>query len=263
MQPKKTNYYTDELHDDFAATQGIHGCVIPDDFPYIRKSRLWNFTAFLAYRCIVTPLAWLYCKIFHGLRIQGKKNLRGIRSGYCLYGNHTQYAVDAFVPTLISFPRKAHILTGPDAVSLFGLRTLVQMLGGMPLPTSPKGLPHLADAVQTRLRQGRVVCAYPEAHIWPYYTHIRPFSSGSFAYPVRAQVPAVPYVLVYRPRRVFRRCKPCITICIGKPIYPDPAAPPRAERQRLRDEAYTFMRDTAESIPQPEYIRYVRADDTQ
>lgn len=260
MLPKKTIRYRDERNDDFAVTQGIHPCEVPDDFPYLRRDPLWNLLAFLAYRVIVTPIAWFYCRVFYGLRIYGRENLRHIRGGYCLYGNHTQYAVDAFLPTLIAFPRKAHILTGPDAVSLYGLRTLVQMLGGMPLPTSPRGLPHLTEAVTARLRQHRVVCAYPEAHIWPYYTGIRPFSSGSFSYPVRAQVPAVPYVLTYRPRRLFKQARPRISVYIGTPIYPDPNAPAHAERLRLCRAAYDFMSATAAAVPQVEYYRYIQEE---
>ena len=30
---------------------------------------------------------------------------------------------------------------------------------------------------------------YPEAHIWPYYTKIRPFKNVSFAYPVNLEKP--------------------------------------------------------------------------
>lgn len=114
--------------------------------------------------------------------------------------------------------------------------------------------------MQLRVGQGSAVCIYPEAHIWPYYTHIRPFRAGSFAYPVRCGVPAVPYTVTYRQRRFLKWMHPCITVYIGKPIYPAPDASERKERQRLRDRAYAFMTETAEKTPQPEYIRYVRAD---
>lgn len=260
MKPVKTFYYSDELSDDFASTQSIHACHVADDFPYIRKNPFWNIAAFILYRLIVTPLVWLFCKIGFGLRIRGKKRLRGLRGGYYLYANHTQHAADAFIPSLVAFPRKTYIVTGADAVSVPGLRAVVQMLGAIPLPTHAKGLPHLADAMRTRLREGSAICIFPEAHIWPYYTHIRPFRSGSFAYPVRDHVPAVPYVVTYRERKVLKFLWPCITVYIGDPIYPDGNATERAERQRLRDEAYRFMHETAEGIPQPEHIKYIKKE---
>lgn len=258
---KKTYVYTDELHDDFAATKDLKSDVIPEDFCYLHRSPWWNLAAFAAYRLFATPLAWLYCKLFFGLRIKGKAHLRGLKQGYFLYANHTQHTCDAFIPTIVAFPRRAHIVTAASAVSIPGIRTLVQMLGAIPLPpTTARGFSSFTDALQTRIGQGRAVCLYPEAHIWPYYTHIRPYRAGVFAYPVRCGVPAVPYTVTYRERRLFKRLHPNITVYIGAPIYPNPEENERRERQRLRDDAYAFMTETAEGIKQPEFVRYVRAD---
>ncbi len=258
MKPIKTFVYRDALNDDFAATKNLRAVKVSAKHPYLRKNPLWIFLAFLVYRVIVTPIAFLYCKIIFRVRIQGRRHLRGIRGGYVLYGNHTQSVYDAFSPTLLTFPRKAFILTGAQSVSIIGMKQLVQMLGAMPLPDDPHGLVHLGEAVQTRLKRGSVICIYPEAHIWPYYTGIRPFRSGSFVYPVRCGVPAVPFVVTYRERKLFKNRHPLITVKIGRPVYPDAAAPERAERQRLREECYRFMRREATGAKQPEYIRYIR-----
>lgn len=260
MKARKTYYYSDELNDDFAATKDINAKPVSADFPYIHKNPLWRAAAAILYRGIVTPLVFLYCKICFGLRIKGKKHLRGLRGGYFLYANHTQHAADAFIPSLVSFPRKAYIVTGPSAVSVPCLRNVVQMLGAIPLPDETAGLRRFAEVLRTRISQGAAVCIYPEAHIWPYYTHIRPFRAGSFAYPADCGVPAVPYVVTYRARRVFKRLHPCITVQIGEPIFPDPAAKNRTERHRLRDAAYAFMTERAESADQPEYIRFIRKE---
>ena len=257
MRAPKVFYYSDELNDDFAATKELGGKTIGQDFPYIHKNPLWRGTAAILYRGIVTPIAFLYCKLLFGLRIKGKKHLRGLKNGYFLYANHTQHAADAFIPTLVSFPRRAYIVTGPSAVSIPGLRNIVQMLGAIPLPDETKGLRRFSEVLKTRISQRGAVCIYPEAHIWPYYTHIRPFRAGSFAYPADCGVPAVPYVVTYRERRLFKRLHPCITVQIGQPIFPNPAAKNRTERHRLRDAAYAFMTETAEAVQQPEYIRYV------
>ena len=260
MKPHKTYYYSDELNDDFAATKELDVKPVPEDFPYIHKNPVWRFFAAILYRGIVTPIAWLYCKVIFGVRIRGKKHLRGLKGGCFLYANHTQHAADAFIPTLVSFPRKAFVVTGPGAVSIPGLRTVVQMLGAIPLPDEVKGLKRFSGVLKTRVAQGAAVCIYPEAHIWPYYTHIRPFRAGSFAYPAECGVPAVPYVVTYRERRVFKKLPPCITVQVGKPITPDPTARSNsAERHRLRNAAYAFMHETAEQANQPEYIRYVPA----
>lgn len=258
MKARKTYYFSDELKDDFATTKALRSKLVTEDFPYIRKNPLWCAAAAVLYRGIVTPLAFLYCKIAFGLRIKGRKNLRGLKGGYFLYANHTQHAADAFIPSLVSFPRKAYIVTAASAVSIPGLRNIVQMLGCLPLPDEIRGLRKFNAVLKTRIGQGAAVCIYPEAHIWPYYTHIRPFRAGSFAYPVDCGVPAVPYAVTYRRRRIFKNCHPLITVYVGQPVFPDPAASNRTERHRLRDAAFAFLHETAEHADQPEYIRYVR-----
>ena len=53
---RKTVYYHDPLHDDFAPTNGrIHLKQINADFPYEHKGPLWNALAFIVYRLIMTP----------------------------------------------------------------------------------------------------------------------------------------------------------------------------------------------------------------
>lgn len=260
MRERKTFYYSDELNDDFAATKSLGSKPVTEDFPYLHKNPLWRFTAAVLYRGIVTPLAWAYCKVFFGLRIKGKKNLRGLKNGCFLYANHTQHAADAFIPTLVCFPRRTYVVTGSSAVSIPGLRNIVQMLGAIPLPDDVHALRRFSEVLKTRVGQGAAVCIYPEAHIWPYYTHIRPFRAGSFAYPADCGVPAVPYVVTYRERRVLKQRRPCITVQVGQPIFPRAEESNRKERHRLRDVAYAFMSETAETAAQPEYIRYIRKE---
>ena len=72
MRAPKVFYYSDELNDDFAATKELGGKTIGQDFPYIHKNPLWRGTAAILYRGIVTPIAFLYCKLLFGLRIKGK-----------------------------------------------------------------------------------------------------------------------------------------------------------------------------------------------
>ena len=61
-------------------------------------------------------------------------------SGYFLYGNHTQY-LDAFLPAMAAFPKRSYVIANPDAVSIPGLRNLVQLIGCIPVPSELSGLP--------------------------------------------------------------------------------------------------------------------------
>ena len=88
---RKTIYYHDPLHDDFAPTNGhIRPKPIGADFPYEHPSPVWQALAFVVYRLIMTPFLFLYCKLVFGLRIENRKVLRELPGGYFLYGNHTR-----------------------------------------------------------------------------------------------------------------------------------------------------------------------------
>ena len=127
---RKTVYYHDPLHDDFAPPNGrIRPTQIGADFPYEHEGPRWNALAFVVYRMVMTPFLFLYCKLVFGLRIENRKALRALPGGYFLYGNHTNTLADAFIPTLLAFPRRANIITSADTGAIPGVRNIVQMLG--------------------------------------------------------------------------------------------------------------------------------------
>lgn len=85
---RKTVYYHDPLHDDFAPTNGhIRPKPIGADFPYEHPSPIWQAFAFVVYRLIMTPFLFLYCKLVFGLRIENRKALRDLPGGCFLYGD--------------------------------------------------------------------------------------------------------------------------------------------------------------------------------
>ena len=196
-----------------------------------------------------------------GLRIENRKALRALPGGYFLYGNHTNTLADAFIPTLLAFPRRANIITSADTVSIPGVRNIVQMLGAIPLANTIEGTRQFLAAMHRRLERGQAVMIYPEAHIWPYYNGIRPFPDTSFAYPVREQLPVVAAAVVYRQRKLLRALPPRITVVVSDPFYPDPALPPRSARRDLHKKVYTFLCDTVSARRSYAHIEYLPAQD--
>lgn len=258
MEPKKTFYYSDELSDDFAPTNGkISTKKLPDDYRYIHKDPVWQIIAAFLYRLLATPIVFIFMKLAFSLKIKNKRALKKIKGGYFLYGNHTQSAADAFIPTLISFPKKANIITSPDAVSIPVCNVVVPMCGGMPLHQTIRGKVKMLNAMRYKIGKKQTVTIYPEAHIWPYYNKIRPFSAESFAYPYRMNVPAVGFTVTYRPRKVFEKLYPCITVTISDPVYPSECK----DFSDMRDKIYNFMVETVEKENSCEYIKYIKRND--
>ncbi len=253
---KKIIYYEDELHDDFAGN-GIQAKPVPADFPFAIRNIFWRIAEFILYRLIATPVVYLIGKIGFGLKIKNRKALRSLRGkGYFLYGNHTQTMMDAYTPTIAAFPRHAHIVVGAEAVSVPVLRRFVQLLGGIPVPGNLKGYRPFLEALHWRMEQKRVVTIYPEAHIWPWYTGIRPFPDSSFAYPVRENAPVVAFVTTFRRRRVFKKLWPCLTVTLSEPFYPDASLSQHEAKKVLRDDVYDFMCRTAAAPDNYVYYEY-------
>ena len=102
---------------------------------------------------------------------------------------------------------------------------------------------------------------YPEAHIWPYYTKIRPFVSASFKYPAKLKAPIIPITNCVRKSKLSK--KPKITMYIGKPVYPQDNLSVNENKDYLRDECYKVMCETAAKYSTYEYIKYVKGEQNE
>ncbi len=255
MTPRRTIYYHDPLRDDFAGTH-LKARPLGENFPYIHPSRVWRAASGLAWAALL-PAVWLGNHVWFGVRVRNRRAPRGLKTGVFLYGNHTQAFPNATMPTLLAFPRRAYVLASPDALSIPLISRLVQMLGAMPVPDTLAGHRPFLRALETRAAEGALIAVYPEAHIWPYYTGVRPFSDASFAYPVRFGCPVVACAVTYR-RRLLPFLPPALTLTLSDPILPNPDAAPGEERRRLRDQVYRFLCQQAERN-QVRYYDYVQA----
>jgi 1-acyl-sn-glycerol-3-phosphate acyltransferase len=262
MKPKKTLYYEDERNDDFAGN-GIAAKPLPEDFTYIHKSPLWRALAFVVYRLLATPVGFVASRLWYGVRVHNRKALKKVKGSAFFYINHTQSFHDAYMPILLAWPRKNYVVVSPEAVSVPGLRQLVQLLGGVPVPHDLNGLRRFRQALEQRSQEGAVITIYPEAHIWPYYTGIRPFPDSSFAYPAKLKTPVFGVCTTYRQRKIFPNARPLIDVTISEPFYPDETLPERKARALLRQQVYDFMTHTAAQPGNVAYYEYRKKTESE
>ena len=147
-------------------------------------------------------------------------------------------AADAFTPSLAAFPRRPFVLVHPDAVAVPGLRQVVRALGGIPVPTDIRNLGRFHGEL-LKLSPGNCVVIYPEAHIWPCYTGVRPFRDSSFRYPVETGQPVFAFTVTYRRHLILPL--PRTVVYIDGPFFPDSALTLRQNQRKLRDEVYNAM----------------------
>ena len=238
---KRVIYYSDEINDDFAGTK-IKTQVVDDKFKFIHKNIFWRFCAFFLYYFIAVPIIWFYTRILLRVKFVNKKAVKKLKKQhYFIYGNHT-HIFDAFIPHLISIPTKTNIIVSQDTVSIKGIKNIVQMLGALPLASNLKGMKKFVEAINY-YQQKNNIAIFPEAHIWPYYTGVRPFKDNSFSYPVKYNKPVIAFFTAYtKPKGFFSYFRKVnITVYVSDPIYPDEGLSNKEAQKNLRDKVYNFI----------------------
>lgn len=254
---QKVVYYHDELGDEFAG-DGITPKKIDENYRYIRDGIGGHLLHAFWYRVVATPLAFFYMKVHFGHRIVGKRLLRQAGgTGYFLYGNHTNNIADALIPTLVAAPKDACVIVHPNNVSMPALGRITPYLGALPLPDDAKAGKNFLSALKHHADKKRCIMIYPEAHIWPYYTDIRPFTDASFRYPVMYDKPV--YCLTNTYQKRGRRKTPRIVTYIDGPFYSDETLSRRERQKHLRDQAYACMKQRAKENTVC-LIQYIKAD---
>ena len=256
-QEKKIIYYQNELEDEFSTAQIIPK-KIDDNYVYIYNSAFKKFTHFFWYRIVATPIAYIYLKIVFGHCIKNRKVLREYKKGgYVLFGNHTQDIGDAFIPTMITTPKDAYVIVHPNNVSMPVLGHVTPSLGALPLPDTVGAGKRFMKAIETRLSENNAIVIYPEAHIWPYCTKIRPFYDKSFYYPIKYGCPVFCFTNTYQKRKIGK--KPRIVTYVDGPFFPDTALADKDKRRDLRDRVYSCMLERSK-LSTVEYIEYRREE---
>jgi 1-acyl-sn-glycerol-3-phosphate acyltransferase len=254
----RSYFYDDELNDDFCFAYIKHQREIKDDYKYINRNIVFLIMEFFVYRIIMTTIAFLTCKKRH-IKIKNKKIVRKEKGKYFLYGNHTQAPCDAYIPNLIGFPRKSFIVVNPDALSIRGTAWFIKMSGSLPVPSHVTGLKNFMNAMDKRVNNNHPIVIYPEAHLWPYYTKIRPYKSTSFRYPIKFDKPAYCFTTTYKKRKFSK--KPKITVYVDGPFYSNKELKGKEAETDLRNQVYECMKKRSE-LSTYEYHKYYKRNDS-
>ena len=253
MKEQKIIYYSDELNDEFSGTIK-NNYVVDENYEYIKKGFIYNFFAFIFYRIILMPIAFVYVKVIKKTKFVNTRVLKSVKSGYFVYANHTNNILDAFCPTLICFPKKTYIIVNSDNINLPVLKRSTRMFGAIPVPSNLTASKNFIYAVEKRIVQRNPVVIYPEAHIWPFYTDIRPYKSTSFKYPVKFDEPSFCFTTTYqKTKKSFRA-----VIYVDGPFYVNKELFSQKEQQEeLRNRIYEQMKQRAK-LNNIEVIKYIK-----
>ena len=256
---KKIIYYENELEDEFSQAKIVPRKI---DGKYDYEGGLFRKLGRLFfYYIIAKPIAFLFLKIKYRHRIENKqcikKWLRTTDSGFFLYGNHTNAGADALIPTMVGHPVGVHVIVHPNNVSMPVLGKITPSLGAIPLPDDKAAMKNFNTAIAHNISKKKCIAIYPEAHIWPYYTKIRPFKDNSFRYPVQYDVPVFCFTNTYQKRE--RGKTPQIVTYLDGPFYADKSLSSREQRKKLHEQVMSSMQFYCKKS-NVEMIQYVKKE---
>ena len=252
----KIIYYEDELNDEFSKSS-IEPRIIDENYKYVHKNPLWNLCSFVLQNILSVPIKILYAKIKFRIKYIGKEKIKPYKNeGYFIYGNHTQPFADTFIPSIPMYPKRNFLIVNPVNISLKGTGTLVEMLGAMPIPSNKSAMKNFLEAIKQKTNKGYAITIYPEAHIWPYYTKIRPFKDVSFKYPIQLEKPAFCITNTYQSYGKNNK-KIKIVSYIDGPFYPNKGLTLKEQQKELRNKIYNCM-DERSKNSNIEHIKYIK-----
>lgn len=259
MKKQRTVYYKSEKDDFFEIKDS--DIKIDGSYKYVNKSVFSKIKAFILYRIVATPLAFLYTRIKFKERYIGKEKLKPYKkTGYFIYANHTQPIGDALSPNVLVFPKKLYVVVNKENLALPVIKKATVSLGALPLPDDLRAARNFSEAISERLDKGCAVAIYPEAHVWPYYTGIRDFDAAALEPAMKNDVPVFTLTRVYKKRRFGK--KPRCELYVDGPFFKDPSLPKRQSREDLKTRLYSAMAERA-ATSDVEFIKYVKTDEKE
>lgn len=227
---------------------------IKDNYKWIHKNIFYKMIANIVNFC-VTVIAYIYSKWILKIKVVGKEKLKGHKQ-YFVYGNHTQKFLDPLFPLYANYPRKTSFIVSPANLGIPVIGKLLPLCGALPIPQEIKRVIKLNEAIDYYNQKGNAIMIYPEAHLWEYYTDIRPFPSTSFYYPIEFNRDVFVFTTTYQ--KGLKK-KPQITIYIDGPVRKiENCKTKREARQKLCDEVFQIMKKRSENSNY-EYIKYQKS----
>lgn len=225
---------------------------------YIHKNPFWNIGAFVIQNIILVPIRVVYAKFKFKISYIGKEKLKKYKKcGYFVYVNHTQPFGDTLIPSIPIYPKRNFFIVNPENVSMKILGNFVQMMGAIPIPSNISAMKNFKNAINKTIKNKHAITIYPEAHIWPYYTKIRPFKDVSFKYPVSLDVPAFCITNTYVARGKKHDKVKMVTYIDG-PFFANKDLKIKETQKDLRDRIYNTMAERSQNS-NIEYIIYEKA----
>lgn len=246
---KKIYYYTS--YEDDLVKSNNQDINLKNNFKWVHKNILYKFLSYLIYY-IFLIFSFLYTKFILRISIKNK-NLLKHKKNYYLYGNHTQTMGDAFSPAIVTFPHRPFIIVNKANLGIPILGRILPMLGAIVIPEKLHDFKFFKEALSFYGNKHPIII-YPEAHVWPYYTKIRPFKATSFSLAIDNNAEVYSMTTTYQKTKYRKR--PKIVIYIDGPFTVDKSLTKKEQAKFLAHNVYETMNKRSK-LSNIEYIKYI------
>lgn len=248
----KVNYY--KSYDEDFVKSANQNYALNSNFKWYHKNPFYHFGSFLCH-IIFIIIANIYSRLFLHVHIHNRELLKK-EKGYFLFANHTQMIGDILNPVLMTVPVHPYFVCSPANLGIPVLGKILPLAGALPIPDSLSKLKELKNAINLYINKGKCIVIYPEAHLWPYCTFIRPHSKSAFHFPYENHAKSFVATTTYR-KGIFE--KPIIDIYIDGPYMADYTLDKKEAINKLHNEIYNIMSERSK-LNTYEFITYKKED---
>jgi 1-acyl-sn-glycerol-3-phosphate acyltransferase len=240
--------YPDRSDEHMISVKRVREIKFDVNYNYYDKT-IWNKFKRGVLWVLLNTIVFPLCTCLHGLKIEGKENFKKnkhlFKNGGISICNHVflwDYlcVLKAIRPNLQYLIAWKDNLEGPSG-------PLIRLVGGIPVPTNDiRAMMKFNAAISDVLNDGKWLHVFPEGSMWYFYPDIRPFKQTVFKLAVKHNKAIIPMGYSYRePKGLFKiwKRRPCVTLNIGEPIFPNESLPVAERINELQKVCYIKVQE--------------------
>ena len=219
---------------------------INEKYQFINEGKIFSFFSNLLYYGVAFPVLTILNKIVYDLKIEGKENIKNLKTGAVSVSNHVLF-LDCSMVGLAFGLKKIYFTTREGSFKIPFIRRLIKLLRAVPIPTKINNEVYFVKEINNALQNGKIIHFYPEKALWPYHEKIRNFKDGAFNFAIKNNVPVIPIVITFRNpkgiRKLFKKKKD-VTMKILEPImYTAENENKKDSIENLKEQVHKVMED--------------------
>ena len=188
---------------------------------------------------VLYPLVWIFMKLFHPWRVQGRENIP--EGGALLCGNHTTLGDPVYVVCAVGHRPQLHVMAKDELMHIPVLGYLLKKAGIIGVKRGKADVGAIKETMRV-LKNGEKLLLFPEG------TRVKEGETGeahtgAAMFATRTGVPIVP-IYISPKKRLFRKTD----VIFGQPYHPEfeDRKPTPEDYQRIADDLMMRIRALGE-----------------